>query len=245
MASVAGVAAAPTSQSRRDVRMTTHRVHGRRAVCSSARSCAVQESSSRLCASSRAAPRPPPRTPVRRACTANNAELTITSNRLSVRQGEHDHVHGHRLEPRRERVRRDRGRRHPASGTHRGPHHVRIARGRRHAAGRDRAGCRRSGSSVRGRRRRGREQRRRPGRRGRGGARRAVDHAATQNKTIGTVSTQPALSLTVAPTPASGIVPLNVTYDYVLSNTSTTDVPIANPTINGGGVCADRTRRQR
>jgi uncharacterized repeat protein (TIGR01451 family) len=58
-----------------------------------------------------------------------------------------------------------------------------------------------------------------------------TDHAAQITKTLGTTVTQPHLTLTQTATPTSGQAPLGVTYDYTLTNTSTTAAPVAGPTV--------------
>lgn len=61
------------------------------------------------------------------------------------------------------------------------------------------------------------------------------DSTGTIQRGLATNVSQPALSLAVTPTPANGPAPLNVTLNYVLANTSSTAVPISNPTISDGG----------
>jgi hypothetical protein len=65
-----------------------------------------------------------------------------------------------------------------------------------------------------------------------------VDHAAGITKTLGTDVTQPDVTLTVTPTPTSGEAPLDVTYDYTLTNESSTDAPISDVSVRDDR-CAD------
>lgn len=58
-----------------------------------------------------------------------------------------------------------------------------------------------------------------------------VDSAATQNKTLGTQTTQPRLGFTFGATPLAGFAPFTTTYTFVVSNTSTTTVPMDPPVI--------------
>jgi hypothetical protein len=58
-----------------------------------------------------------------------------------------------------------------------------------------------------------------------------TDHAAEIVKTLGTTVTQPHLTVTQTATPDSGTAPLGVTYTYVVTNDSSTPVPIANPVV--------------
>ena len=65
-----------------------------------------------------------------------------------------------------------------------------------------------------------------------------TDHAAEVIKTLGTDVTQPHATLTTSVTPAGGQAPLNVTYNYNLTNDSSTGAPIANPRVTDNR-CAD------
>jgi hypothetical protein len=68
-----------------------------------------------------------------------------------------------------------------------------------------------------------------------------ADETDTAQRSLGITVSQPALTLSATPNPASGIVPLTSTVSYLLKNTSTTTVPITNPTLSDGG-CATVTR---
>ncbi len=65
-----------------------------------------------------------------------------------------------------------------------------------------------------------------------------ADTQATITKTIGTQVTWPALSLAFTANPATGIVPLNVRFDYLLTNTSRTDVPMSNVQVDSAACAA-------
>jgi uncharacterized repeat protein (TIGR01451 family) len=58
-----------------------------------------------------------------------------------------------------------------------------------------------------------------------------IDHIASIIKTIGTVSTQPRLGFTFGASPLTGFAPFTTTYEFRVTNSSTTDVPMAPPTI--------------
>ena len=57
-------------------------------------------------------------------------------------------------------------------------------------------------------------------------------------RTIGTEVTWPALTLDFTANPATGVVPLNVRFDYLLTNTSLTDVPMSNVQVNSAACAA-------
>ncbi len=59
----------------------------------------------------------------------------------------------------------------------------------------------------------------------------AADNDASQNKTLATSATQPKLGFTFGATPVTGFAPFTTTYEFVVSNTSTTNVPMDPPTI--------------
>ena len=69
----------------------------------------------------------------------------------------------------------------------------------------------------------------------------AVDETDTAQGPLGVTVSQPSLTLSATPSPASGIVPLTSTVNYLLKNTSSTTAPITNPTLSDGG-CATVTR---
>lgn len=58
-----------------------------------------------------------------------------------------------------------------------------------------------------------------------------TDHAAQITKTLGTTVTQPAVTLTRTATPTSGTAPLTVGNTYTLTNNSSTNAPILNPSV--------------
>ncbi|MDA0161464.1 hypothetical protein OM076_14400 [Solirubrobacter ginsenosidimutans] len=69
----------------------------------------------------------------------------------------------------------------------------------------------------------------------------AADETDTAQRSLGVPVTQPSLTLSATPSPTSGIVPLTSNVSYLLKNTSSTTVPLTNPTIVDGG-CATVTR---
>ena len=147
---------------------------------------------------------------------------------------------------------RQQRRRHaaPTVGRRRPRYHPDHARQRRGAAASD--------AAVRDRRRpvHGRRQRRSAERGCRGPPPPApcttspVTHKRRSTKTIGTQVTWPALSLAFTANPPTGIVPLNVRFDYLLTNTSRTDVPMSNVEVDQRGLrrrppCQRRHRQRR
>jgi hypothetical protein len=58
-----------------------------------------------------------------------------------------------------------------------------------------------------------------------------VNHSATVTKTLGTTITQPRTTLQSTVTPASGTVPLSVTFTYAETNNSSTAAPISGVTL--------------
>jgi uncharacterized repeat protein (TIGR01451 family) len=60
----------------------------------------------------------------------------------------------------------------------------------------------------------------------------AIDHDANINKTLGTDVTQPSITIDKTGSITSGQAPQNVTYTYVVTNTSSTPVPLANVAVS-------------
>jgi large repetitive protein len=67
-----------------------------------------------------------------------------------------------------------------------------------------------------------------------------IDHAAQIIKTLGTTVTQPHLTLTETAAPTEGQAPLPTTITYTLTNDSSTNAPIASPSVSDE-VCAPIT----
>ena len=228
--------------------MTTHRPHVHRVMCSSSvRRAGLLLALVTILASS-ASPAAAHRFPDN--CTSNNAELVLARDTPIVRRRRAD-VPDLRVQQRDRTVPRQQRRRHAAPAAVAGAPagHPDHARQRRGAAAAD-ARVRDRRRPVHGRtsmpecRTRSprpqppapcttrrwthkRRSRRRSGRRSRG---------------------RPPLAFTA--NPATGVVPLNVRFDYLLTNTSRTDVPMSNVQVNsagcaGGPTCQRRHRRRR
>jgi hypothetical protein len=67
-----------------------------------------------------------------------------------------------------------------------------------------------------------------------------TDHDVDIRKTVGTTVVQPHLTLTVSATPSSGDAPLQIKYEYTLTNDSSTDVPIGDVVVRDD-ICRDVT----